>query len=41
LPAKLSQAGNIHALHPLPFAAHWGAFTALVENARIVGCEPF
>ncbi len=21
--------------------AHWGAFTALVENGRLVGCEPF
>ena len=24
-----------------PSLAHWGAFTALVENGRIVGCEPF
>src|SRR3954465_11822921 len=21
--------------------AHWGAFTALVENGRVIGCEPF
>jgi biotin/methionine sulfoxide reductase len=25
----------------VPHLAHWGAFTALVENGRIVGCEPF
>src|SRR5260370_6447635 len=24
-----------------PSLAHWGAFTALVENGRLVGCEPF
>ncbi len=24
-----------------PSLAHWGAFTALVENGRVVGCEPF
>ena len=24
-----------------PSLAHWGAFTALVERGRIVGCEPF
>ena len=24
-----------------PSLAHWGAFTALVEHGRIVGCEPF
>jgi biotin/methionine sulfoxide reductase len=24
-----------------PSLAHWGAFTALVDNGRIVGCEPF
>src|SRR3954471_24655026 len=21
--------------------AHWGAYTALVENGRVIGCEPF
>ena len=21
--------------------SHWGAFTALVEDGRVVGCEPF
>ena len=21
--------------------AHWGAFTALVDDGRLVGCEPF
>ena len=25
----------------VPSLAHWGAFTALVENGRVVGCEPF
>ena len=24
-----------------PHLAHWGAFTALVEDRRVVGCEPF
>jgi len=24
-----------------PHLAHWGAFTALVEDGRVVGCEPF
>src|SRR5947208_14215646 len=24
-----------------PSLAHWGAFTALVEGGRVVGCEPF
>jgi biotin/methionine sulfoxide reductase len=24
-----------------PSLAHWGAFTALVENGRLIGCEPF
>jgi biotin/methionine sulfoxide reductase len=24
-----------------PSLAHWGAFTALVEHGRIIGCEPF
>src|SRR5712691_2641956 len=24
-----------------PSLAHWGAFTALVENGRLVGCEAF
>ena len=24
-----------------PSLAHWGAFTALVENGRVIGCEPF
>ena len=24
-----------------PQLAHWGAFTALVENGRLIGCEPF
>ncbi|TDT99797.1 biotin/methionine sulfoxide reductase [Azorhizobium sp. AG788] len=24
-----------------PHLAHWGAFTALVEEGRLVGCEPF
>ena len=25
----------------IPHCAHWGAFTALVENGRLVGVEPF
>jgi biotin/methionine sulfoxide reductase len=25
----------------VPSLAHWGAFTALVEDGRVVGCEPF
>src|SRR5436305_8962356 len=24
-----------------PSLAHWGAYTALVENNRVTGCEPF
>src|SRR5256885_16534024 len=24
-----------------PTLAHWGAYTALVENSRVIGCEPF
>ena len=24
-----------------PQLAHWGAFTALVEGGRVIGCEPF
>src|ERR1700730_3954479 len=23
-----------------PTLAHWGAYTALVENGRVIGCEP-
>jgi biotin/methionine sulfoxide reductase len=29
------------AIARFPSLAHWGAFTALVENGRVVGCEPF
>ena len=29
------------AVQRVPHLAHWGAFTAPVENGRIVGCEPF
>lgn len=25
----------------VPHLAHWGAFTALTENGRLTGCEPF
>ena len=25
----------------IPHCAHWGAFTALVENGKLVGVEPF
>jgi biotin/methionine sulfoxide reductase len=25
----------------VPSLAHWGAFTALVEHGRVVGCDPF
>lgn len=25
----------------VPSLAHWGAFTALVEGGRVIGCEPF
>src|SRR3954470_4116906 len=25
----------------VPSLAHWGAFTALVEHGRVIGCEPF
>ena len=25
----------------VPCLAHWGAFTALVQDGRIIGCEPF
>ena len=28
-------------LRRVPSLAHWGAFTALVEDGRVVGCEPF
>lgn len=28
-------------LKRVPSLAHWGAFTALVEDGRVVGCEPF
>ena len=24
-----------------PSLAHWGAYTAVVENGRVIGCEPF
>ncbi|WP_313696981.1 hypothetical protein, partial [Achromobacter sp.] len=24
-----------------PSLAHWGAFTAITEAGRLVGCEPF
>jgi biotin/methionine sulfoxide reductase len=29
------------AITRFPSLAHWGAFSALVENGRVVGCEPF
>ncbi len=29
------------AIARFPSLAHWGAFTALVENGRLIGCEPF
>ncbi|MFH0301572.1 molybdopterin guanine dinucleotide-containing S/N-oxide reductase [Bradyrhizobium sp. 31Argb] len=29
------------ALRRFPHLAHWGAFTAVVEDGRLVGCEPF
>jgi biotin/methionine sulfoxide reductase len=29
------------AIARFPSLAHWGAFTALVEDGRLVGCEPF
>ena len=25
----------------VPHLAHWGAFTAVTENDRLIGCEPF
>ncbi len=25
----------------VPSLAHWGAFNALVEGGRVIGCEPF
>ncbi len=25
----------------VPHLAHWGAFTAVSENDRLIGCEPF
>ncbi|ARJ44265.1 biotin transporter BioY [Pantoea alhagi] len=25
----------------VPHLAHWGAFTAVTENGRLIGCEPF
>jgi biotin/methionine sulfoxide reductase len=28
-------------LKRFPSLAHWGAFTALIEDGRVVGCEPF
>jgi biotin/methionine sulfoxide reductase len=28
-------------LKRFPSLSHWGAFNALVENGRVVGCEPF
>ena len=28
-------------LKRFPSLAHWGAFTALVEDGRVIGCEPF
>src|SRR6202023_2892266 len=32
---------NIMTIARFPHLAHWGAFTALVEDGRVVGCEPF
>jgi biotin/methionine sulfoxide reductase len=29
------------AITRFPSLAHWGAFSALVENGRVIGCEPF
>lgn len=25
----------------VPHLAHWGAFSAVTENDRLIGCEPF
>ena len=30
-----------HELMEVPHSSHWGAFTALVENGRLVGVRPF
>src|SRR4249919_2700396 len=35
------QSRNTMTVARFPSLAHWGAFTALVEHGRIVGCEPF
>lgn len=29
------------AIQRMPHLAHWGAFTAVVEDGRLIGCEPF
>ncbi|WP_410013670.1 molybdopterin-dependent oxidoreductase [Sodalis sp. C49] len=29
------------AISRFPHLAHWGAFTAVVEDGRLIGCEPF
>ncbi len=29
------------AIQRVPHLAHWGAFTAVVEDGRLIGCEPF
>src|SRR5262245_57711355 len=33
--------GAEHMTARFPSLVHWGAFTALVENGRLIGCEPF
>ncbi|MFY3005810.1 hypothetical protein ACOTGG_12410, partial [Achromobacter xylosoxidans] len=29
------------AISRYPSLSHWGAYTALVRDGRVVGCEPF
>ena len=33
--------GTIMTITRVPSLAHWGAFNALVEGGRVVGCQPF
>jgi biotin/methionine sulfoxide reductase len=40
-PAAAIEARPSMTVARFPSLAHWGAFTALVENGRLVGCEPF
>ncbi len=40
-PSRGPATPQVMTIERYPSLAHWGAFTALVEDGRVIGCEPF